>query len=535
MSALAASAKGASFLILLQIASRAFTFIVNQVLLRFLSPELLGLSSQLELYSITVLYFARESIRVAVQRNPEQSQVVVNLAYISILSGIPLAYALAKLYLRAELPPVPYFTESLGIYGFSCIIELLSEPAFVVVQQKSLYKIRASTEALATLTRCLATCGAAIWAFRSGLDIGVLPFALGQLAYSSVILKAYLLQMWSVTNQGNFSLLPKPLLAEYDFLILPRRSIANPGASKNDRYFLGYFSQTLSKLSISLLVQNNFKFILTQGDGILIAALTSLRDQGAYALASNYGGLVARMLFQPIEESSRNMFAKTCAADPSTGKASKDGLRESKSLLQNVLKLYNIISLLALCIGPTVAPLLLGIVAGPKWTDTGAGEVLSTYCFYIPFLAINGLSEAFVAAVATNSELHTQSILMGVFFAGFASASYLFLHVWQMGALGLVYANCVNMLFRIVFNLNFIKSYYKRHEDVSSIFGTKDHTLIFRQSFHFSSTLPSTPSIAVGVAVASIFRSPIQLWDTNNFLTNLMATGAVSGVLGASL
>lgn len=219
MSALAASAKGASFLILLQVASRAFTFIVNQVLLRFLSPELLGLSSQLELYSITVLYFARESIRAAVQRNPDQSQVVVNLAYISIFSGIPLACVLAKLYLRADLPSVPYFTESLGIYGFSCIIELFSEPAFVAAQQKLLYKVRASTEASATLTRCLATCGAALWASRSGLDIGVLPFALGQLAYSSIILIAYVLQLWSVTSQENFSLLPKRLVSEYGLSI----------------------------------------------------------------------------------------------------------------------------------------------------------------------------------------------------------------------------------------------------------------------------------------------------------------------------
>jgi oligosaccharide translocation protein RFT1 len=205
----------------------------------------------------------------------------------------------------------------------------------------------------------------------------------------------------------------------------------------------------------------------------LIAALTSLQDQGAYALASNYGGLIARMLFQPIEESSRNMFAKVCATDSPSGTPSKDGLRESKSLLQNILKLYNIISLLALCLGPTVAPLLLRIVAGSKWADTGAGEVLSTYCFYIPFLAINGLTEAFVAAVATNSELHTQSILMGVFFAGFAGASYLFLHVWKMGAEGLVYANCVNMFLRIIFNLSFIKSFFGRNEEASIFLSIK--------------------------------------------------------------
>jgi dihydroxyacetone kinase DhaKLM complex PTS-EIIA-like component DhaM len=49
--AVSASAKGASFLILLQIGSRALTFALNQILLRFLSPELLGVNVQLELYS----------------------------------------------------------------------------------------------------------------------------------------------------------------------------------------------------------------------------------------------------------------------------------------------------------------------------------------------------------------------------------------------------------------------------------------------------------------------------------------------------
>jgi oligosaccharide translocation protein RFT1 len=229
------------------------------------------------------------------------------------------------------------------------------------------------------------------------------------------------------------------------------------------------FSQSLSKLSVSLFVQNSFKYILTQGDGLLIAALTSLRDQGAYALASNYGGLIARMLFQPVEESSRNMFAKVCASNEHNQKPSKEGLREAKSLLQNILKFYNLISVLALCLGPTLAPLLLRLVAGSKWADTGAGAVLSTYCYYIPFLAINGLTEAFVAAVATNNELHTQSIFMGVFFAGFSGAAYVFLHEWQMGAIGLVYANCFNMFLRILFNLNFITSFFTRNDMVRII------------------------------------------------------------------
>src|SRR5271155_2596960 len=62
---LSTSAGGATLLIGLQVGSRALTFIVNQILLRYLSPEILGISTQLEVYSISVLFFARESLRVA--------------------------------------------------------------------------------------------------------------------------------------------------------------------------------------------------------------------------------------------------------------------------------------------------------------------------------------------------------------------------------------------------------------------------------------------------------------------------------------
>jgi len=220
---------------------------------------------------------------------------------------------------------------------------------------------------------------------------------------------------------------------------------------------------------VSLWVQNSFKYILTQGDSILITALASLRDQGAYALASNYGGLIARMLFQPIEESSRNLIAKVCSPDPTTGKPSETGLREARRLLQTILKLYNIIGLLAISLGPTVAPMLLRIVAGARWADTEAGSVLSIYCYYIPFLAINGLTEAFVAAVATNAELGSQSFSMGLFFTAFAGAAYLFLHEWKLGASGLVYANCVNMALRIIFNTRFINRFFRQSDQASLV------------------------------------------------------------------
>lgn len=482
-SILSASAKGATLLILLQVASRALTFAVNQVLLRFLSPELLGVSAQLELFSISVLYFARESLRVALQRQTHGTQAVVNLSYLAVFFGTPLAYLLALSWLRSDTPDVPYFTEALLVYCLATFLELLSEPAFSAVQQKLLYKIRASAESSSTVLRCFGTCGSAIAASRFGLDIGVLPFAIGQLTYASALVVVYTWKTWPVSKTDKFSLFPE-----------------KTASTKENPSLLNYFSVPLLQLTGSLTLQSTLKYVLTQGDSILITALASLADQGAYALASNYGGLIARMLFQPIEESSRNMFAKLCANDEhqntTKGKnahatsESQHNLAQASRVLSTILRLYSIISLFAIALGPTLAPLLLSIVAGKKWSASSASEVLSTYCYYIPFLAVNGVTEAFVAAVATNKELYAQSVSMGIFFALFAGSAWVFIGQMDLGGSGVVLANTVNMALRIVWNTWFIKSFFEQR-------GSR---------FEVLQTMPSVTAAAPAVVVPTIMR-----------------------------
>jgi oligosaccharide translocation protein RFT1 len=234
---LSRSAVGAALLIGLQFSSRAFTFIVNQVLLRYLSPELLGISTQLELYSITVLFFARESLRVAIQRQADttddvskdkervpkshvdgrtaagRSQAIVNIAYISISLGIVFAFGFAWLYLHttpAQDPTVletPYIRESLIVYGLVAIWELLAEPCYVIAQQKARFEVRARAESTATVLRCFTTCGSAILASRMGMDIGVLPFALGQSVYALALSIVYYWKIRTISSSNGFSLM----------------------------------------------------------------------------------------------------------------------------------------------------------------------------------------------------------------------------------------------------------------------------------------------------------------------------------------
>ncbi|KAF3035660.1 Oligosaccharide translocation protein rft1 [Didymella heteroderae] len=509
-SILSASAKGATFLILLQVASRALTFVVNQVLLRFLSPELLGVSAQLELFSISVLYFARESLRVALQRQAHGTQAVVNLSYLAVTTGLPLTYVLAHLWLRSDTPQVPYFSEALGLYCIATVIELLTEPFFSAAQQKLLYKVRASAESSATLLRCFGTCGSAVLASRIGVDIGVMPFAFGQLAYALGLFVVYFNNMRSVASSQHFTLLPKQFSTAEDSAVTFK-----------------YFSTTLLRLTGSLTMQSALKYILTQGDSLIITSYTSLADQGAYALASNYGGLIARILFQPIEESSRNMFAKLCASAESSLNAEKtDGgersqeqkrnLAQASKVLTIILRLYSIISLFAITLGPTLAPLLLSVVAGKKWSATNASNVLATYCYYIPFLAINGVTEGFVAAVATNKELYAQSISMGFLFAAFAGSAWVFLGQLQLGGSGVVLANTVNMALRIIWNTRFIYRFFGKRET----------------TFRLLDTLPSITSLAPAAVVPALMqlRPGYKYLARFGVLGELVSMGAVVGL-----
>ncbi|KAI4267042.1 MAG: hypothetical protein L6R38_008433 [Xanthoria sp. 2 TBL-2021] len=475
---LAQSRKGATYLILLQVGSRALTFVVNQVLLRFLSPELLGISTQLELYSISVLFFARESLRVALQRQEDTSdpleaegikvshafqpktqsnkaQEVVNLSYLAIALGLPLATIFACLYLRnADLVVLgtPAIQPSLYLYCLATALELFSEPCFAVAQQQMLYGVRASAETLATLTRCLVTCGTVIWASNVNVAPGALPFAVGQMGYAIVLNLVYLSRLDVSNTEKAYSLLIKPIVPSSTALLYDR------------------FSLPRLNLAFTIYAQSIFKHLLTTGDSFLIAAFTSLESQGAYTLAANYGGLVARMVFQPIEETSRSLFGRllhqsassTDNAGAQLERVTRQQVDQAATYLRFLLRFYLLICAMVVAIGPSFSPLLLRVVAGSRWFDSDAPSVLAAYCYYIPLLAVNGILEAFVSAAATPEELRVQSAWMIAFSAAFVGTGFLLLHVGDQGAQGLVVANAVNMLCRIAWSWHFVKGHLRR-------------------------------------------------------------------------
>ncbi|KAL4927445.1 Rft protein-domain-containing protein [Aspergillus undulatus] len=477
-SILVSAMSGTTNLIFVQLASRLFIFASNQLILRSLSPSVLGIAAQLELFLISILYFSRESIRAAIQRQPLQSPVssaatgkekdavstrdeqergkiqtissqsIVNMSYLSIGMGIITATVFAVCYLRFasnEVLETPHYHASVVIIAVASLIELSSEPVFAVVQQYMLYGRRATVEVSAAFLKSLVTCGISTWAVRYGHSLGALSFALGHLTYALAIFCGYFIFAFRQPSDWHFSLLLS-------------RIASNDGS----KYFGDRFSARLLVLSANVFFQSVVKYLLTQGDSMILAAMTSLKDQGIYSLASNYGGLLARILFQPVEESSRTIFSSLLSTKRS--KKQQANITLAKAHLLSVMRVYMVIAVLIIPLGPSLAPKALHILGGRRWTAPDVDALLALYCYYIPFLAFNGIGEAFVSSTASPQELRKQAVWMGLFSACFALASYLFLSVGRLGAQGLVYANIVNMCVRIIWSFAFIRRYLQEHK-----------------------------------------------------------------------
>ncbi|PYH84947.1 Rft-1-domain-containing protein [Aspergillus uvarum CBS 121591] len=475
-SLLVSPASGTTLLVLVQLTSKIFTFTANQLILRGLPPAFLGIAAQLDLYSITLLFFSRESIRLAIQRQPLvasvssvsnshgkdaigskssatkqprtwglESQSVVNMSYLSLGMGLLFAVILGTSYIHLasdEVSQTPSYHQSVKIITIASLIELAGEPCFNVMQRYMLYKQRALVEMSAAFIKSLVTCFIFLWAASYNITVGVLPFALGHLSYACVLLCGYVIAIRKVPGHQDFSLLPTRLHDRHSYVV-------------------NRFPWSMISLAASVFLQSIVKHLLTQGDSMILATMTSLEDQGIYALASNYGGLMARILFQPIEESGRAIFSSllhsNCLEKRRTGNISL-----AKTHLADILRAYSMIAVVAFPLGPALVPLVLDFLGGRSWASPTVSSLLSLYCLYIPFLAFNGISEAFVSSAASPLEVRKQALWMGVFSACYVSAAYVFLVVGDLGAQGMVYANIVNMAVRSIWSFSFIRSFLQR-------------------------------------------------------------------------
>ncbi|KAF8335856.1 Rft protein-domain-containing protein [Cantharellus anzutake] len=502
----------------LQLFSRLFTFALNQVAVSIASPEVFGTASiQFDLLLSSILFLSREGVRNAllrsdsVENNPRKSsevpaqaqrQLITNISLLPVFLGCPLAIIVGSVYASFasnSTTSQPHFKLAMHLYVLAAVFELISEPLYIRAQNNLEVGVRVRAEGVAVVAKAVFSLLPFVL-FGKLRDSGfawewsLVCFALGQVAFGLSFLVVHLLHFRGIHG--------------ITFKSVP---------IKNGNRRSPWFNDELLRLSMIMTAQSIFKHFLTEGDRLIVSKFSALQDQGGFALATNYGSLIARVIFQPVEETSRVYFSKVLNQDHQTSDVlpsgrpraeksppanKKKAIVESMRTLGTVLSVYAHLTLLFLAFGPPCIPTLLSIVLPRQYLLTSAPRVLIAYCWYLPVMAFNGVLEAFFSATASSNDLVTQSRALMASSLLFIVSSFWLSEGLGLKETGLVYANVLNLGARAWYAWGFTKSYYKKH-------GEKHHRIA--QSGESRRVVPKTGvlicSIAMGVIVRISYRT----------------------------
>ena len=444
---------------------------------------------------------ASSSLSASLQRSRYERQQVVNLGWLSVALAAVLTVVLtAAFYASAPAAALELgYRPSVLLFGAATLLEMTSEPLFCLAARSLLVRCRVGIESAATLLRCLVTVAAVVWLRDSR---GLLAFAYGQLAFSATTSLAFYLYYLTHIARGDGQQ-TVGVQAVRELLPAPVTASASPSLPSASRTVSGWLDRELLSLWLWLVLQMAEKLALTEGEKAVMVGLSfSLDQQGVYGLVQNLGSLLARLLFSPLEEAAATEFSLLFAsvaqqqrpadsgrklkqeADSRSGRDDVQPLLSSRSVsassaaspssavssrrvlaaysvaaqyLGLLLKLLLLLSLTLLSLGPPFSFPLISLLYGERWSRSAAPQVLSAYCLYLGFMAVNGLTEAFVTAVTSAGQMAVYNLLLLAFSLLYLTACAALL---RFGALGLVAANCFNMAMRIAYSLTFTRSFF---------------------------------------------------------------------------
>ena len=423
----AAAARGT----LWSVGLRLLSFICTQITLRWVDPVALGKANiDLELAFGFILFFSREGFRLVLAKEWSLRLAYVT-RYLHAVVALVTWFWLCAYNSSSNTNPKTSSTSNLRdgvdfrlaatLYCVAACMEGWAEPRIL----KSLFDMRLDhkvyAEGMATVTKTFVTVCAI---YILGDRYPVTAFGVAQCGYALV----------------------------YNVVLYRRVPDLETTTTQDDTTcsFAALQSQV-----VLFTLQGLFKHALTEGDRILLVLMLSEGyDKGLYALASAYGGMAARLLFQPLEENSRLLWSKLVVAE--RNRDQKDQLLQSYTSL---VKLVLYVGLVFAALGSNYTDILLQLLGGSSRRP--AARVLSAFCIYTLAMALNGMTEAFWYAAAGSREqvgrLSVVHFVIGIVsYAGLAP-----LLVSQYGTVGLVTANVVAMLLRSLYAMQFAAGYFQ--------------------------------------------------------------------------
>ena len=529
---LQSSAKGVTYTMITIAAQRLFTFTLNTALLRYVSADIIGFANaDMELLLATILLTREASTLIALRVNmntivpsmftdtstvsPPVSansanskrrkskdslssptttsnsnttltlpqQRFTNLTWLPVLLGILINCILLFIfYYQAQLSTSssssPTELSSLSLFCFAAFLETLAGPFVIYCQSLLLMNGRALTDITAMLVKCIS-----IFILAAYFRLGIMAYAIGQVLYATTILGGFIITVLSQSGITISLLIPR-------WITVPN----NLSWLETLKFQFGY--QETSLLG-AFAIQSIVKYLLTEGDRLLMTIIATRSSRGVYSTVTNYGSLAARLLFQPLEENMRNIVSKLVTVPdtlPSSSSLSTENLTNNRialNIFYGLFRLVIIIGLFFSIFGPIYSPIVSNILLGkrlefyPEFV-----EALSAYCIYVTFMALNGVTEAFATGAANQSRIKTSSIHMMIAFTISSICIYQFMPIY--GLVGLIAANSMNMLIRTISSLSYIRLI---HDSVSSLSSTNSRGTWF--SFIPLSALPSLYTLSI--------------------------------------
>eukprot|EP01063_Lacrimia_lanifica_P023055 TRINITY_DN30557_c0_g1_i1.p1 TRINITY_DN30557_c0_g1~~TRINITY_DN30557_c0_g1_i1.p1 ORF type:complete len:540 (+),score=193.53 TRINITY_DN30557_c0_g1_i1:54-1673(+) len=442
---LKAAAQGIHHLFLSSLASKVLTFAANVAVVRYTSPEQQGFKLQLELIAMSVLFFGREAFRVAALRMDMSEAVPVeeigsalrHTMNVGALSALFTAALLAGVWfvglpmLMQRSQEWQHAAAELQLPGAFCLflvgafLETLCEPLYMTMQGMALNKLRSYSEAAALFVRSLA------------------PIVLIQLGFPPLLAFGWSWVLYGTVMTGTLY---------FYFSVQGCRVGVIPATSalavrRDDGVLM---PAKVSSCLLQLQLESSMRLVLQEAEKVVLSSVAPLAEQGVFQVVSHLGGMLCRLLFRFIEESSLAIWSKL---------VSIGALEESQRVLVVLLRFLCLLGFIFCAFGPAYSHSLLFILYGTKWTATDGPEVLAAYCLYLSLMGINGSSEAFNRAAATDAHLQRLWKVQCVFSCVSVALSVLSTTQLGLGLVGLVWSSSVVMCLRTAFCLHYARSF----------------------------------------------------------------------------
>ncbi|XP_064555919.1 protein RFT1 homolog [Drosophila montana] len=482
---LESSLLGAGFSIIFQILCRILTFGINAYIVRNVGREVLGIMNvRLLLLESTLLFLSREAInRAALSANSQQRDKcswaqLINQMWLTVPICASLCAPCLYIWLHwlsaVDAPFSAQYEFACYAVALSCVLELVAESTVFVAQVFCFVKLKIVLNTLHILVRSAIF----LWIVIDDRSAAISAFAVAQLASATtIVLGQFGFFMFYIKSFNEFKLQQQQVRKSKAVHVLNswQRSLFDhmedfpftklsqllPGVLSSSNGG-DIFNRELQTLTLSFVKQGVLKQILTEGEKYVmsVSPVLSFGEQATYDVVNNLGSMAARFIFRPIEDSAYFYFTQTIARDTRLAKQPPERVRQASSVLNNLLLGVSSIGLLVFTFGQNYSHTLLLLYGGEDFVAGGLPQrLLQWHCLAIYLLSVNGISEGYMFATNTSRDIDKYNYLMAIFSISFLILSYILTGIF--GPVGFIFANCINMLGRILYSTRYIWHQYQ--------------------------------------------------------------------------